>query len=333
VSLYWRVLLLNAAVLVSATALLLFAPVTVSVPVLPREAWVLVGGLAVSLVANALLLRLGFAPLRHLAHLMARIDLLRPSQRLPIRGGGSIAGLIRSFNEMLDRLEAERSDSAARALSAQEAERQRIAQELHDEIGQSLTALLLELKRAGDHAPEPLRTELRQAQEITRDSLDEVRRIARRLRPGVLEDLGLVSALIDLTTEFSIHTGLAIQRRFEPRLPKLGPDAELVLYRVAQESLTNTARHAAAARVEVALARDPGGVGLSVRDDGHGLGHSPEGAGIHGMRERAMLVGAQLTIETRREGGTEVRLLVPIPESQDRNSDHERIDQDPDTAR
>src|SRR5689334_4509708 len=86
-SLYWRVLLLNALVLVTATALLLFAPVTVSVPVLPREAWILVGGLVVSLVANALLLRLGFAPLRHLAHLMGRIDLLRPSQRLPIRGG------------------------------------------------------------------------------------------------------------------------------------------------------------------------------------------------------------------------------------------------------
>lgn len=318
-SLYWRVLLLNALVLITATALLLFAPVTVSVPVLPREAWLLVGGLAVSLAANAVLLRLGLAPLEHLARLMPRIDLLRPSQRLPIRGGGEVASVIKSFNEMLDRLEAERSASAARALSAQEAERQRIARGLHDEIGQSLTAVLLELKRAGDRAPEPLRTELRLAQEITRDSLDEVRRIARRLRPGVLEDLGLVSALIDLTSEFSTHTGLAIQRRFDPRLPKLGPDAELVLYRVAQESLTNTARHATAERVEVALARDAGGVVLSVRDDGRGLGHSPEGAGIHGMRERALLVGARLTIATRLEGGTEVRLRVPIHESQDRN--------------
>jgi two-component system sensor histidine kinase UhpB len=104
---------------------------------------------------------------------------------------------------MLDRLEAERGASSARALAAQEGERQRIAQELHDEIGQSLTAVLLSLKRPVDTAPAELLDELRTVQDITRASLDEVRQVARRLRPGVLDDLGLVSAMSALAADFS----------------------------------------------------------------------------------------------------------------------------------
>lgn len=186
-SLFWRIFGLNALVLGAATALLLWAPVTVSVPVLLTEAVILVAGLGVMLVANAALLRVGLAPLERLTREMTTVDLLRPGQRLPVPGGGGVAELIRTFNAMLDRLEAERATSSARALSAQESERRRIAQELHDEVGQSMTAVLLGLKRAADRAPEPLRAELQQAQEITRSSLDEVRRLARRLRPGVLE--------------------------------------------------------------------------------------------------------------------------------------------------
>ncbi|SCK19923.1 two-component system, NarL family, sensor histidine kinase UhpB [Streptomyces sp. WMMB 714] len=296
-SLFWRIFALNALVLGMATALLLWAPVTVSVPVLLTEAAILVGGLAVMLVANAALLRVGLSPLDRLTRLMTEVDLLRPGQRLPVGGHGEVSELIRTFNAMLDRLEAERAVAGARALSAQEAERQRIAQELHDEVGQSMTAVLLELKRAADHAAEPLRGELRQAQEITRGSLDEVRRLARRLRPGVLEDLGLVSALTSLTTDFATHTGLRVQRCFESELPPLGPQAELVLYRVAQEGLTNVARHAGADRVQVSLSRDGDAVVLCVSDDGRGVGLSHEGAGIRGMRERALLVGGTLDVE------------------------------------
>jgi two-component system sensor histidine kinase UhpB len=320
VSLFWRIMLLNASVLVAATALLLFAPVTVSVPVLPAEALVLLAGLAVMLIANGVLLRVGLAPLDRLTRLMSSVDLLRPGQRLPVSGGGEVAAVVRAFNEMLDRLETERGTSAARALSAQEAERRRIAQELHDEVGQSLTAVLLDLKRAADRAPGPLRADLRQTQETTRESLDEVRRIARRLRPGVLEDLGLLSALTALATEFSTHTELAVRRRFEPGLPRLSDEAELVLYRVAQESLTNAARHAVARHVELALTRHADAVVLSVRDDGRGIGHTREGAGIRGMHERALLVGARLSIESGPAGGTEVRLRVPVHGGQDRSA-------------
>jgi two-component system sensor histidine kinase UhpB len=319
-SLFWRIMLLNASVLVAAAALLLFAPITVSVPVRPSEALLVLAGLAATLVANAVLLRVGLTPLDRLTHLMTRIDLLRPGQRLPVTGRGDVADLVRTFNEMLDRLETERGTSAARALSAQEAERRRIAQELHDEIGQSLTAVLLDLKRAADRAGEPLRIDLRQTQETIRESLDEVRRIASRLRPGVLEDLGLLSALTALATEFSTHTELAVQRRFDPGLPQLSPEAELVLYRVAQESLTNTARHAAAQHVELALARHGDAVVLTVRDDGRGIEHLHEGAGIRGMRERALLVGARLEVEPAPAGGTEVSLQVPIRDGRDRST-------------
>lgn len=194
-SLFWRIFLLNAAVLVAAGALLLLGPITISTPVLLTEAMILTGGIAFMLAANAALLRLGLFPLQRVTRAMTTTDLLRPSPRPEVAGHGEIAALIETFNTMLDRLEAERATSSARALSAQEAERRRVAQELHDEVGQTLTAVLLELKRVADQAPEPLREELRQVQEITRGSLDEIRRIARRLRPGVLEELGLVSAL------------------------------------------------------------------------------------------------------------------------------------------
>ncbi len=321
VSLYWRIFGLNAVVLGSATALLLWAPVTVSVPVLLTEAVILVGGLVVMLVANAALLRIGLAPLDRVTRLMTTVDLLRPGQRLPVRGGGEVAELVSTFNAMLERLEGERASSSARAILAQEGERRRIAQELHDEVGQSMTAVLLALKRASDEASEPLREELLQAQEITRGSLDEVRRLVRRLRPGVLDDLGLVSAVTSLTTEFSTHTGLLVARRFDPDLPVLDQETELVIYRVAQEGLTNAARHAEARRVEVALRAAGDAVVLEVADDGRGIGAAREGAGLRGMRERALLIGATLDVRSPDEvsaagTGTRIRLTVPAVRKQ-----------------
>ena len=312
-ALFWRIFVLNAVVLGAATALLLWTPVTVSVPVLLTEAVVLIGGLAVMLVANAVLLRVGLAPLERVTRRMATVDLLRPGQRLSVRGDGGVPNLVRAFNDMLGRLENERATSSARALSAQEAERRRIAQELHDEVGQSMTAVLLELKRAADRTHDPeLRTDLQHAQETTRTSLDEVRRLARRLRPGVLDDLGLISALTALTTDLSTHTGLAVDRRFDSDLPQLDHQTELVLYRVAQECLTNVARHADATQVGVRLGRTGDGVRLLIVDDGRGIGLAHEGAGIRGMRERALLIDAVLDLETARGGGVQVSLSVPL---------------------
>ncbi|GAA1374590.1 HAMP domain-containing sensor histidine kinase [Streptomyces beijiangensis] len=315
-SLYWRILLLNAVVLVVAVVLLL-GPVTVSTPVLPSEASILCTGLVAMIVANAVLLRIGLMPLQRLVRAMATADLLRPGSRPAVTGPREMAELISTFNTMLDRLEAERATSSARVLSAQEEERRRIARELHDEVGQTLTAVLLQLKHAADRAPAGLRDDLHQAQETTRDSLDEIRRIARRLRPGVLEELGLHSALRSLAAEFTAP-GLSARTSISPGIPSHSDETELVLYRVAQEGLTNIARHAHATCAEVRLSRRPdGGIGLLIRDDGRGMDRAAEGAGIRGMRERALLIGAELTILPGPSGGTDVRLDVPMTAKED----------------
>lgn len=309
-SLFGRIFLLNAAVLSVATVLLLFGPVTVSTPALSTEVLVLVVGLGAMLVANAALLRVGLAPLKRLTRTMTSVDLIRPQPRPATEGSGDVAELITTFNAMLDRLEAERDFSAARALSIQEAERRRVAQELHDQVGQSLTAVLLELKRVSADVPEAVRDEITGVQETTRATLDEIRRIARRLRPGVLEELGLTSALKELAAEFDGHPDVVVHGRFEQGLPKLSDDVELVLYRVAQEAITNALRHAGAAAVDVALAAGDDDIELRIRDDGRGIGDAAEGAGIAGMRERALLVGAHLTVDST--SGTDIRLRVPL---------------------
>ena len=318
-SLFWRVCLINGAVFAAGTAVLAASPATVSAPVLATEAAVLGVALGVMLLANGILLRATLAPLDRLRHLMEGVDLLRPGQRVPDGGYGAVSDLIASFNAMLARLEAERSSSSALALAAQEAERQRVAQELHDEVGQGLTAVLLGLQRVAGSAPAELRQEVQLVQETARASLDEVRQVARRLRPGVLDDLGLLSALTSLVSEHARLTGADVCRRFSTALPDLGSPAELVVYRVAQEALTNVARHADAGRVAVELARTREGdaVLLRIADDGRGLAGSPEGAGIRGMRERAMLVGATLTVGPHEDGGTDLRLFVPVPRAQE----------------
>ncbi|WP_030421226.1 HAMP domain-containing sensor histidine kinase [Streptomyces sp. SCSIO 75703] len=311
VSLFWRIFSLNAACLIVATALLL-GPVTVSTPVLLGEALLVIAGLAALLVGNAVVLRIGLGPLHRLGRAMGTADLMVAGDRPEVTGPPETAELIATYNEMLDRLQAERAAGAGRALNAQEGERQRIARELHDEVGQTLTAVLLQLKRVADRVPGDLRADVTLAQEATRAGLDEIRRIARRLRPGVLEELGLTSALRSLAAEFT-HHGLTVRHHVTADLPPLSPESELVIYRVAQEGLTNTARHAAADRAELGLRSLPDGVELLVRDNGTGLGAAPEGAGIHGMRERALLVGADLSIASAPGHGTDVRLHIPVP--------------------
>ncbi|WP_329558352.1 HAMP domain-containing sensor histidine kinase [Streptomyces uncialis] len=318
-SLFWRIFLLNAAMLVVA-AVLLLGPVTVSTPVRPGEALAVVAGLGLMLAVSAFILRIGLAPLGRLSRAMATADLLRPGGRPAATGPAEMAELIGTYHTMLDRLEHDRASSTARVLSAQEDERQRIAQELHDEVGQTLTAVLLQLKRVADRTPGELREEVTLAQDATRGSLDEIRRIARRLRPGVLDELGLVSALRALAAEFPAHdvrvrtrvTGFPAPGDDDPGAPpSLGHETELVVYRVAQEALTNVARHAHASHVTLELRRVSDRVELRVIDDGRGIGSAAEGAGVRGMRERALLIGAELVVGPRQGAtGTEVLLRV-----------------------
>jgi two-component system sensor histidine kinase UhpB len=156
-----------------------------------------------------------------------------------------------------------------------------------------------------------MHTDMAQIQEMTRGSHDEIRRIARRLRPGDLETLGLVSALRSLADEFSTAGGVTVHCRLDTELPHLDHETELVIYRVAQEGLTNVARHAQAKNADIVLHRHADGIELRIRDDGRGIGSALAGTGLAGMRERALLIAADLAVGPGPHGGTEVQLNVP----------------------
>jgi two-component system, NarL family, sensor histidine kinase UhpB len=312
VPLFWRVFATNALVLALATAVLVVSPATVSSPVAVTEAVVLALGLGAMLVLNFALLRRALSPLERLRMLMRGADPLRPGARAPVDAAApELRAVAETFNEMVARLEAERRDSAGRALAAQEGERLRIAQELHDEVGQKLTAVMLQLDGLTRNESGGALVE---AREGVRGSLEDVRLIARRLRPEALDDLGLPSALAALTNSLARAGDVTIERRIARSLPPLHPDAELVIYRVAQEALTNALRHAHCAAVRLELRELDEGVQLEIADIGGGFDPRlvPEGAGIRGMRERALLVSAALEIESAPGAGTTVRLRVPV---------------------
>jgi two-component system sensor histidine kinase UhpB len=311
--LVWRAFATNAAAMLLAFTALVFTPVTVSVPIGVRELVLLAIGLVVVLALNLLLLRPAFRPLDDLAETMRRHDPLMPGVRVPVDGEPDVAAVAQAFNEMLDRLESERRDSARQALRVLEGERSRIARELHDEVGQTLTGAMLQIEALAARIPDDLRDELDELRETARSGTEDVRRIAKRLRPEALEDLGLQSALATLATSFGDQAQVNIRRRLEPLVP-LSKDEELVVYRVAQEALTNVARHAQATQVELRLHENNARAVLTVRDDGCGLGPGalPSANGIRGMRERAMLIGAQLHIDSGPGRGTEIKLSIPL---------------------
>jgi two-component system, NarL family, sensor histidine kinase UhpB len=310
----WRVFAANAVVFALAFALLALAPVTLSASIRLEELVVLLAGLVVMLVLDLLLVRQALGPLERLAGVMGQVNLLRPGQRALGFGRSSreVLALAQAFNEMLDRLEAERRESSGRVMAAQEAERRRIARELHDELGQSLTAVALRAEhiaqRAGADHPE-----FSDMARIVQQSLEDVRRISLELRPGALEELGLLNALISLCARVSEQTGMRIHRQLEGPIPELAQDVELAVYRIAQEALTNAVRHSDASEVTVSLRSSGDELLLSVADNGSGLPeHVVAGGGMTGMRERAMLIGAELAIESAPRVGVDVKLRLPL---------------------
>jgi two-component system, NarL family, sensor histidine kinase UhpB len=287
-------------------------------------------GLALVVLALVLALareRRRLAPLEDLVEAMEKVDLSSPRPLLPasIDGVGEteeVARIELAFLRMMRRLEAERRRAGSAALHAQEEERARVARDLHDEVNQSLTGLLLRLEAAREAAPPELEGELAETKALANQAMTELLSLARQLRPTALDDLGLVAAIEGQVGRLGgeIETALEVGGDFSD----LGDDAQLVVYRVAQEALSNAARHSGAGRVVVRLRRTPsteadpssaegGGVLLEVSDDGCGFAfdESQRGLGIGGMRERALLIGAELTIESRPGHGTTIRLAVP----------------------
>src|SRR5215211_4830994 len=316
ISLLWWVFLANGTVLLVALLLLTFSPIEIDAPIQIEQFALLLAGFVVLVCLDLVLLRRVLAPLFRLTEVMSSVDPDRPGRRLSGVDPRSAEGqaMARAFNAMLDRLESARHQASRTALAAQEAERLRVARELHDEIGQTLTAVTIQAERAADGDPVLAPDALRRVADAVRESLDEVRRIARELRPEALDDLGLVNALIALCSRVDAQDGPRVRRELQGELPSLSPDVELVVYRVAQEGLTNALRHADARSASVSLKADAETVTLRVADDGKGMPAQLPGdtAGIAGMRERALLVGGRLSIESRPEQGTEVRLTIPV---------------------
>jgi two-component system sensor histidine kinase UhpB len=213
---------------------------------------------------------------------------------------------------MLDRLEAERREATGRVLAGQEAERLRIAQELHDQIGQELTAVLLGLARVHAGSEPAGRILVEEVQDAVRASLEDVRRIALELRPEALDELGLVSALAVLGERLAQRAGLTVEQTIDSSLPELDPDVELVVYRVAQEALTNVARHARVDRARLRVSLDAGTLTMEVSDAGRGRpADGTPSTGIRGMQERAALIGGRLEVGPGEHGrGCRVRLRV-----------------------
>jgi two-component system sensor histidine kinase UhpB len=313
-SLLWRIFLVNIAVWVVGFALLAWTPLTVHRVATPRELGLLSILLVAMLAIDLVLLRRVLAPLRRLAVVMGAVDPGQPGRRAetPSAGGGEVVALAHALNAMLDRLEDERRESTRRALVAQEGERARVARELHDEVGQTLTAVALRAERAAAR-PRGQGEALSEIAETVKRSLADVQRIGRELRPEALDDLGLSNALLALCTRVARQAGLPVRREIG-HLPPLPDDVELVIYRVAQEAVTNAFRHADAGELRVALHAVDGRVLLRVADDGRGLPERRREGGLAGMRERAMLIGARLEVTSSLGHGTEVLLTVPLEE-------------------
>jgi two-component system sensor histidine kinase UhpB len=283
------------------------------------EALVVLGlAIALAIVFNLYLLQRRFKPLEDLIDQMERADLSRPGANLRLaQNPGSpeeVQRLHHAFIRMLERLEAERRRASSAALEAQEEERARVARDLHDEVNQSLTGLLLRLEAAREKAPPKLAGELAEIRALANQAVQELLALARQLRPTALDDLGLKAALDSHLTELGRQSGIRTSFEAEGDIAAVPRDVQIVAYRVAQEALSNAARHSGAGQVRVRLEHTDGSVELSVADDGRGFtfDQASRGLGLAGMRERALLVNGDLRVESRPEVGTRVRLRVPI---------------------
>ena len=280
-----------------------------------RQSLVLVAAILATVLVNGIVLRRRFAPLESIIDTMERVELSEPGRRSAVTNADSeeVVRLHHAFNRMLDRLELERRQSSEAVLRAQEAERARLARDLHDEANQSLTGVLLRLRAIEHDAPEQLRPELRETAEAATMAMDELLRLARELRPSALDDHGLEAALRTQVDGFARQTGVDGVLEISPDVGELGADEQTVVYRVVQEALNNIAQHAGAQKVTVELRRADGRKMLRVSDDGSGFNDAAvdtPGLGITGMRERARLAGGRLRVRSRPGAGTVVELTL-----------------------
>jgi len=314
-ALHHQILAVNAALVVAAVlaasvaAQLDFAEIAES-----RQFLVLAAAILATVLVNGVVLRRRFAPLEELIATMERVDLATPGVRASAMTADSedVVRLREAFNRMLDRVEQERSAGASAVLRAQEAERARLARDLHDEANQALTGVLLRLQAMAHDAPPKLAAELRETQEVATRAMQELLHLARELRPTALDDHGLEAALRTQVERFGRQARVAATLDLAAGLDDaMDADGQLVTYRVVQEALSNVARHAQARTVHVEVRRRDGRAVVRIVDDGRGIDpRAPRGLGLAGMRERALLAGGSLAIVSTAGLGTTVELTI-----------------------
>lgn len=279
-----------------------------------RQFLVLIAAILVTVLVNGVVLRRRFAPLEELIATMERVDLAAPGVRASVAQADSedVVRLTDAFNRMLHRVEQERAAGASAVLHAQEAERARLARDLHDEANQALTGVLLRLQATAQDAPPAIAAELSETQEVATRAMHELLHLARELRPTALDDHGLETALRNQVERFGRQAGVVASLELDPGIDRaLDADAQLVAYRVVQESLSNVTRHAGARHVRVEVRRSPGRAVVRVADDGRGIDPgATRGLGLAGMRERALLAGGTLVVQSSPGRGTTVELVL-----------------------
>ncbi len=320
---FQKLVIANSAIIVVGAVGGPLITLEVTRALLPVLSIFLLGGLITILVVNFLILRVAFRPLRELESTMAAVQpgVNEPRARADF-ADPDVRRLASLFNSMLDRLEEERLQVAERVMQAQERERQRVARELHDQTGQTLTheiiSLDLLLERTADSEA---RQQIEAVKRTLEQTLEEVHRMAQDLRPSVLDDLGLVPALRTLARQ---GAGPEVRLQVEGLHGRLPLPIETALYRIAQEALINAVKYARAAHIDIRLEAHGAGVRLSVRDDG--VGFDPRrlpataepgraGLGLFGMRERATLLHGTLEIHSQPAHGTEITVQLPLEET------------------
>jgi PAS domain S-box-containing protein len=255
---------------------------------------------------------------------------------VPDHGGSAVQGVMHDVTDRrraaaaLERQRAELQRLSASLTKAREDERRHVARELHDELGQRLSAVKIELARGIDidgRAPQALRRRLDLIAAVD-DAVAATRRIAAALRPMMLDDLGLEAAVEWLVRDWSSRTGIPTALRCDPIDQRLSDAAATGVYRIVQEALTNVLRHAQARQVQVALVVEPGGLVVTVQDDGVGLApgatDKPGSSGLVNIRERARDLGGTATVSNPAEGGCRLQVRLPFDRLDRSAADQER---------
>ncbi len=322
-SLFSKVLIANSLIVVvgaiaGTTLTLLSTGNTEHLPEL--VALFAVSGTLLSVLINWIVLRAALRPIDVLeatANEVRRGNVHVRAPAVPF-SDPDLDNLTATFNAMLDTLvgyQERLRELSQRVLTAQEEERRRIARELHDDPAQSLTALLVLLKMLHDRQAISDSAVLRELIDLTSGTLETIRAIAQELRPPALDDLGLPAALEGLAAQYRQRFGLLVQVMVRGQRQRLAPETELAFYRIAQEALTNVAKHANARHAKIELTFGERMAVLRVQDDGRGFDPREalgRGLGLFGMHERAQLVHGTLEIQSVPGGGTSVEVRVPV---------------------